>query len=245
MELLDTLVDVVLPHFRSSCYISSFVISPRFLPFGDFVRWIHRNLSSILGLSWDDHSTFNNLIVYVRSQNPAAMANLNSSFWYHLYIKRDKTRSLAATNLSSRNETMGATLYKSVDKNNATQRWQWFGINSTTYVLRCEVGGPDAFLGTKHEPSEKTPGQTQAVMVRGDVSDDSVYWTVSPWEDGTFFMTNGENGTDWHLEKMRSGSIAMSSNVTAPQDGQRWSFEAIEAINDDNYSTIQVSYLKL
>jgi len=140
---------------------------------------------------------------------------------------------------------MGSTLYKGFDRYNATQRWQWYGINSTTYVLRCEVSGPDAFLGTTYSPSEETPGKTRAVMVKGSVTDDSIYWTFSPWEDGTFFMTNKKNGTDWHLEKRYSGSIALSSNVTAPQDGQRWSFEPIEAINNVNYSTISVSYLDL
>lgn len=173
------------------------------------------------------------------------MANFNSSFWYHLYVNTDKTRSLAATDLFSRNGTMGAVLYKSVATQNATQRWQWYGINSTTYVLRCEEGGPDAFLGTKYSSDEHTPGQTQAVMVRGNVSDNSVYWTVSPWGDGTFFMTNGENGTDWHLEKRGSGSIALSSNVTVPQNGQRWSFTAIEEIDNDKYNTVSVSYLDL
>jgi hypothetical protein len=80
-------------------------------------------------------------------------------------------------------------------------------------------------------------------MVKGSVTDDSIYWMFSPWEDGTFFMTNKKNGTNWHLEKRYSGFIVLSSNVTAPQDGQRWSFEPIEAINNVKYSTISVSYL--
>jgi hypothetical protein len=169
------------------------------------------------------------------------MANFNSSFWYHLYVNTDKTRSLACSNLYANNGTTGAVLYNGVAKQNATQRWQWYGVNSTTYVLRCEEAGPDAFLGTKFGKHENTPGQTQGLMVRNNISDDSAYWTVSPWGDGTFFLTNGANGTDWHLEKRGSGSIAMSSNITEPRNGQRWSFEAIEEIGDAKYSTIEVS----
>lgn len=173
------------------------------------------------------------------------MANFRSSFWYHIYVNTDKSHFLAATNLFFRNGTMGAVRYNSDATQNATRRWQWYGINSTTYVLRCEESGPDAFLGTKNAPNVKVQGHTQVVMVGGNVINDSVYWTVSPWGDGTFFMTNKENGTDWHLEERGSRSVAMSSNITVPQDGQRWSFMAIEEINDDKFSTISVSYPNL
>lgn len=126
-------------------------------------------------------------------------------------------------------------------------RWQLYSINSTTYVLRSEEGGPTAFLSSKYARNETTPGQTAALMLRGDLTDDSVYWSVTPWGDGTFFMTNGANGTAWHLQKKGNGWVALNSNTTDTPPGQRWSFTAIHdgdkaaKINDKNYSTVDVS----
>ncbi|KAF2786527.1 hypothetical protein K505DRAFT_259722 [Melanomma pulvis-pyrius CBS 109.77] len=173
------------------------------------------------------------------------MANFNSSFWYHLYVNQNEKAGLSGTNLYNNNNTTGAVFFTTFSTDDSAQRWQWYGVTSTTYVLRCKEGGPNAFLSTKFEPKESTPGQTQALMVRGNVSDDSVFWEVSPWGDGTFFLDNSENGTSWHLEKKGNGLLTLSSNITAPRPGQRWSFKAIEPINDAAFSTIDVRITKL
>ncbi|KAF2715513.1 hypothetical protein K504DRAFT_422349 [Pleomassaria siparia CBS 279.74] len=169
------------------------------------------------------------------------MANFNSNYWYHLFVNQNKDIAVTGTNLFNHNGTTGAVFFGGVATANSTQRWQWYGIDTTTYVLRCKEGGPNAFLGTKFEPKETTPGHTQALMVRGNVSDDSVFWNVTPWGDGTFYLTNKENGTDWHLNKKGDGGVSLSSNITLPQNGQRWSFAAIEPINDDSFATVDVS----
>lgn len=169
------------------------------------------------------------------------MANFDSSQWYHLYVNNNKSNAFIGTTLYTANGTAGAVFYKPANLTESDQRWQIYAINQTFYVLRSKEGGPDAFLGTAFSENETTPGQTRAHMIRGNVSDDSIYWKVTPWGDGTFFLTNKENGTSWHLgRKASDGLAAMDSNITAPQNGQRWSFETIQDIKNDRFSTVNV-----
>lgn len=173
------------------------------------------------------------------------MANFNSSFWYQLYVNENKDYSLWGTKLYDQNRT-GAVYFNTTQTKKATNRWQVYPVNSTTYVLRTQEGGPDAFLGTAFISDEDTPGQTRPIMINGTFSDNSVYWNISPWGDGTFFMTNGANGTAWHLKKKANALLCMDSNTTEIQPGQRWSFtaEQNDEIKDQpRFSTVSVSYL--
>ncbi|KAF2477542.1 uncharacterized protein BDR25DRAFT_274753 [Lindgomyces ingoldianus] len=168
------------------------------------------------------------------------MANFDSNQWYQLYVNQNKDSSLLGTNLYKNGES-GAVFFNTTDTDLPGQRWQIYSVNDT-YVLRNKDGGTNAFLGTKYEPTETTPGQTQALMIKNTISDDAVYWTVTPWGDGTFYLTNGENGTSWHLKKKANGLLALDSNITAPQNGQRFSFKTIGAINDKKFSSVNVRH---
>jgi hypothetical protein len=171
------------------------------------------------------------------------MANFNSSFWYQIYVNENKDNSLWGTNLYNDGRS-GAVYFNTTQTDRAINRWQLYPVNSTTYVLRTQEGGPNAFLATAFVRDEATPGQTRAVMVNGTLSDDSVYWTISPWGDGTFYMTNGANGTAWHMKKKGDGLVSMDSNITEIQPGQRWSFTAAqndEIKNQPRFSTVNVS----
>lgn len=173
------------------------------------------------------------------------MANFDSNQWYHLYVNENKNQALVGASLSAQsNGTRGSAFFQAANLTQPNQRWQFYAVNSTFYVLRTSKGGPDAFLSTKFEEDESTPGQTQPQMIRGNVSDDSVYWRVSPWGDGTFFLTNKENGTAWHLERKPNALLAMDSNITQPQDGQRWLFDTIATINNERFSTVNVGFSK-
>ena len=59
------------------------------------------------------------------------------------------------------------------------------------------------------------------------------------------FFTNSANGTAWHLDVLPSALMAMSSNITAPQDSQRYSFTTLGAINDEAFSTVDVGNLNI
>lgn len=171
------------------------------------------------------------------------MANFDSNNWYQLYVAGNEEESFWGGNLWNKGRT-GAVMFNDTQLEKEENRWQIFAINSTTYVLRTLAGGPKALLGTMYFEGEKdVPGKTVGVMVRDDIADDSVYWTFSPWGDGTFYMTNARNGTAWHLHKKKNGLLAMNSNITAPQPGQQWTAKPIEhaIINLGGYSTVGVS----
>jgi LPXTG-motif cell wall-anchored protein len=78
-------------------------------------------------------------------------------------------------------------------------------------------------------------------MFRGDIATNNVFWTFGAWGDGTYFLTNTANGTDWHMNKKDNGIMAMSPNITAPQNGQRYDFKAVGKIDDARYSSVDVS----
>jgi hypothetical protein len=77
-------------------------------------------------------------------------------------------------------------------------------------------------------------------MRNATLGDDSILWQISPWEDGTFYMTNAANGTDWHLMVKPGSLMAMSSNITELQKGQSFSFNATGTINDARFSGVNV-----
>jgi hypothetical protein len=51
-----------------------------------------------------------------------------------------------------------------------------------------------------------------------------MFWSISPWGDGTFYLTNAANGTGWHLQDNSNSLLEMSSDIAAPQSGQRFTF---------------------
>ncbi|KAH6716057.1 hypothetical protein BKA61DRAFT_733863 [Leptodontidium sp. MPI-SDFR-AT-0119] len=68
--------------------------------------------------------------------------------------------------------------------------------------------------------------------------DDSMFWKISPWGHGTFYFTDGANGTAWHLSVKRNSLMAMTSNITTIQDSQRFSFKQMGTIDNMKYSSI-------
>jgi len=82
--------------------------------------------------------------------------------------------------------------------------------------------------------------KTVPLMTNASISDNSRFWQIEPWGDGSFFLSNAANGTEWHLEKKPNSLMAMSSNITAPQDGQRFSFKQLGQIQNGEFTTVAV-----
>lgn len=170
------------------------------------------------------------------------MANFDSNHWYQIYVNERPDWSFRGTGLSDEGKTAIA-YFEKTQAQEASNRWQIYSINSTTHVLRTQDGGPNAFLGTTYEPHESSQGQTRAVMMSGVIADASVYWTVTPWGDGTFYLTNGANGTAWNLKKKPTDDfVTIDSKITEPSRGQRWNFNGIDHVfvNDDAFSSVEV-----
>ena len=57
-------------------------------------------------------------------------------------------------------------------------------------------------------------------------------WTIRPWQDGIFLLTNAANGTSWHMNLNANDLTSMDSNITAPQSDQSFAFNQLDAVND-------------
>ena len=122
------------------------------------------------------------------------------------------------------------------------QRWQFYPVNDS-YVLRTSGAGPMGYLKVTIG-NTITPGNTVPEMYNDTIavvaSDDSMYSKIGSWNDGTFSLTNNANESDWHLNVMDNCQLPISSNITAPQDRQSFSFKPIGTIDDVSYSSIMV-----
>ncbi|KAF2819322.1 hypothetical protein CC86DRAFT_144642 [Ophiobolus disseminans] len=167
--------------------------------------------------------------------------------WYHLYVNEDKKQALMGTSLFNKGGTHGAVFFNTTNTATNVQRWQVYPVtvnDITVYIFRCKDGGPNGFMGTAYVETEATDGETRPQMLRGDIANENVYWSFGSWGDGTWFLTNAANTTDYHLNKKGNGLLAMSSNTTAPQNGQRWGFETIDKIDDEQYSSVNLVGIK-
>jgi hypothetical protein len=170
---------------------------------------------------------------------------LDTNQWYQICLDgNSKGQCFVGTWLYTGGNTKGATFLNPSNSSKSDQLWAILPVtvNSTTvYTLRTKDSGPNGFLASEYVAEEDTDGKTRPSMFRGDIAVDNVYWLFGGWGDGTFFLTNTANGTDWHMNKKDSGIMAMSPNVTAPQNGQRFGFSAVSKIDDERYSSVNVS----
>jgi hypothetical protein len=168
------------------------------------------------------------------------MANFDTTKWYQIIQTGSTAQSMDGSYLYNAGES-GATFFKITETTDPEVQWQLFPYNSTTYVLRTKASGEFGYMTAAVSEAEITPGGTVPQMTNCSLADTSMFWHISPWGDGSFFFTNAANGSAWHLLVKPNSLMAMSSNISSPQDGQRFSFNALTAINDTRFSTLDVS----
>ncbi|KAG0646395.1 hypothetical protein D0Z07_7648 [Hyphodiscus hymeniophilus] len=161
------------------------------------------------------------------------MANFDTNSWYHLGARKS---SLAGTGLYDHGK--GAVFATGTNASDPQQLWQFFPYNSTYYVLRTKASGQFGYMSAAAGANETTPGDTVPTMLNVTLADDSMFWTISPWGDGTFYFTNAANGTAWHLNVKPNGLLSMNSNITAPQTGQRFSYTQAGSIDNAAFSSV-------
>jgi hypothetical protein len=174
------------------------------------------------------------------------MAKFDRNQWYHIYFDGKTTQALMGSQLYNQTTQSGTVFFQTFKKKEPAHQWQFYPVeDSKYYLLRTKASGKDGFLGTKFSPNEETPGHTVPRMIRGNVSDDSIYWNVGTFPDGTFFLSNKLNKTTYHLTRKGNSLAAMTSNTSASLDlpGQHFSFDAISAIDNQRFSTVSVSLL--
>jgi hypothetical protein len=169
------------------------------------------------------------------------MANFDPNRWYQIYLKERKVQSLAGTNLYDNNG--GAVFLQNTNTTHYEQQWQVFPFNETYYVLRTRWSGATGYLHASFSEDENTPGHTVPDMRGVKRQDNSMFWSIDPWGDGTFYLTNAANQSDWHLNVKDNGLMSLSSNITKPQDGQAFSFQELSGrVDDVKYSSVVVSF---
>jgi hypothetical protein len=174
------------------------------------------------------------------------MANFDRNQWYHIYFDKNVTKALKGTQLFKAATQSGSAFFHGFDKTDPAYQWQFYPVDdSKFYLLRTKASGADGFLGTMFSPDEETPGHTVPRMIRGNVSDDSIYWKVGTFPDGTFFLSNKANKTTYHLTRKANNLAAMTSNTSASLalPGQHLSFDTISAIDNEKFSTVSVSHV--
>ncbi len=166
------------------------------------------------------------------------MANFDPNRWYQIILKVGDGQSLDGSVLFDHGT--GSVFLKNTDTTNAEEQWQIFPYNATYYVLRTKASGAQGYMAVAVNANETTLGETVPVMRNSTLSDNSMFWQIGPWGDGTFFFTNGANGSAWHLLVKSNDLMAMSSNITKPQDEQSFLFNPLGKVNDAAFSSVIV-----
>ncbi|KAB2572674.1 hypothetical protein BFW01_g10282 [Lasiodiplodia theobromae] len=172
------------------------------------------------------------------------MANFDDSKWYQISTPGD-VLSFVGTPANTKDNTTSVQPYGPVflrisNSTDREQQWQIYNVNSTTVVMRTRASGPDNYLSAavaQDDDGEVNAGSTKPIMGNYSLLDSSMFWHIGAWSDGLFWLENAQNGSAWHLNHTGNGYFRMSSNITAPQTGQRFKFTALEDINNDKYST--------
>jgi hypothetical protein len=171
------------------------------------------------------------------------MANFDKNSWYQVTVASHPGQDLDGTPVYD--EGRGAVFFQITNTSLSQHQWQVFLYNTSNYVFRTKASGAGSFLSAAFAATEETPGKTIPQMRVSAIADSSMFWQIGPWGDGTFYMTNLANGSAWHLLNKPNSLMAMSSNITAPQNGQRFSFTSIGKINSSPFSDVVVCELAL
>jgi hypothetical protein len=134
------------------------------------------------------------------------------------------------------NGNTGAVFLEAADFAKFGHQWQLFRVDEERYMLRSR-DSVNGTLAARYWDKEDTPGNT-VPYVQKNATDNSMFWKFGSWGDGTFYLSNESNGTDWHLSKKSTGLI-MTSNITAPQPDQGWVISAVGVVDNPKFSTIR------
>lgn len=186
--------------------------------------------------------------------------NIDPNAWYQINVTKQTGQSFRGTVLYDDAGARGAAFFELTNASSPAQAWQFFPFNASVYLLRCQVAGPTAYLGAKRgsgnnddgdaggggggggdDPGADVTGDTLPYMVRYDAADASMFWEAGLWADGTIYLYNLANGSDWRLDVGDDSLMVLSSNITAPQPGEQVTYSKVRAINDESWSTYNVS----
>jgi len=159
---------------------------------------------------------------------------IDSNQWYHMYVTTGPDQALIGNN-PNKDGLTAAVSVNTTNLTSPTNRWQIFPINATTYALRCQCNGPEAWLGTKTGVN----AETAPYLAQANISDTSAFWSIGSWGDDYWWLSNAANGTSL-LSKKGDDFLEMARSIAGPNNGRKWKFDRIAAINDAQYSSVNV-----
>lgn len=169
--------------------------------------------------------------------------NFDDNTWYQVNATKASGKSFYGTSLFQDGKT-GAVFFQNTNTSVRGQSWQFYPYNSSVYLVRCKDGGPNGYLaaaaGKEDTEQSSITGNTVPILANYNVTDETMFWQIEPWGDGTYYFSNLGNGSNWRLNLLDSGLMAMDSNITSAQSGEHFTFASLSTIGDDRYSTINV-----
>lgn len=168
-------------------------------------------------------------------------AKLDSNVWYHVSEGRvDDVKK--KTKLSSMLRIVKDGTPAVWPAEGINQYWQFQAVSSSSpgrYVLRCSKTSIHKQLSVCFDEAEVTTGHTRPCMAMSN-GEDAQKWDVSLWGDGTYRITNVQNGTDYVLDVHKGNPPFMSSNLDTniQQLAQHWILTSRSKIDESGYSTV-------
>ena len=174
----------------------------------------------------------------------ADSAVLDANQWYYIALDADKSNVLRSTSLYEKYLHPGTTFLQGSNSTKAGQRWQFYAVDSETYMIRSNDTSPQgeatAFMGATYN---QTSGDTAVKVMRSEGADtENISWTISPSKKtGTFYLTNKAMGKEWRLAA-KDNDTYMDNNLSDPNPHQQFAFWPMDRpIDDVNYSKVNVS----
>ncbi|KAK7544778.1 uncharacterized protein J3D65DRAFT_673499 [Phyllosticta citribraziliensis] len=169
-----------------------------------------------------------------------ATSEFNSNRWYQILLSNE---TLAFTGTPRWDGySYGSMMTNVQNRTEFEQQWQVYPFNSTFFVLRTRASGPDNYLRVMLSVDGEGLPIPKPRMVNPMLPDVSWLWAMGKWADGSFYLWNAENGTNWHLNTtvLPSGHTEMVSLNPQPKQGQAFTFKELGEINNQTFSTINV-----
>lgn len=174
--------------------------------------------------------------------------NLDTNVWYQVNVTKLSGYSLAGNTLTDHDGTTGGAVLVTTDTTDDAQSWQFYPYNSSAYLLRSKGSGHDSYLsvtvegGGPSDPARDTLGDTVPQMAWYNVTEASMFWEVTPWGDGTYYLSNLANGSSWRLDALDDKRhMVLDSNITSAQSGEHFTFSSLSTIGNSLYSSYNVS----
>ncbi|KAK8184544.1 hypothetical protein BC567DRAFT_206598 [Phyllosticta citribraziliensis] len=169
-----------------------------------------------------------------------ATSEFNSNRWYQILLSNE---TLAFTGTPRWDGySYGSMMTNVQNRTEFEQQWQVYPFNSTFFVLRTRASGPDNYLRVMLSVDGEGLPIPKPRMVNPMLPDVSWLWAMGKWADGSFYLWNAENGTNWHLNTtvLPSGHTEMVSLNPQPKQGQAFTFKELGEINNQTFSTINI-----